>query len=106
MYQNEVPKSVYSDDNFKGVEITRPVFVDVLEQLRKEVQGTMEFSKETSLFCNAIQLMGNPNKMERVPEKEIEPGIIGSLMTEVRKLREANFVLNHCVNHLRKVVGN
>lgn len=106
MYQNEVAKSVYPDDNFKGVEITRPVFADVLEQLRKEVQMTVEFSEETSLFCNALHLMNNPGKLERVPEQEVEPGLVGLLMTEIRKLREANFVLNDCVNHLRKVVGS
>lgn len=106
MYQNEVAKSVYPDDNFKGVEIARPVFADVLEQLREEVHGTVEFSKETALFCNALHLMSNSGKLERVPEQEVEPGLVGLLMREIRKLREANFVLNDCVNHLRKVVGN
>lgn len=106
MYQNEgIAKMAYPDETKGTAEISRPMLAEVLEQLRKEVQGTNELSKEASNYCNSLYLMSFP-KGEKMPEKDSEPGVVGLLFAEIKKLHEANSVLYDCVNHLRRVVGN
>ena len=106
MYQNEgIAKMAYPEESKVSAEVEQPMLAKVLDQLRKEVQGTNELSKEASNYCNSLHLMSFP-KGEKMSEKENEPGVVGLLLTEIKKLNEANSVLYDCVNHLRRVVGN
>lgn len=106
MYQNEgVAKMAYPDENKVSAEVEQPMLARVLDQLRKEVEATNELSKAASNYCNSLHLMSFP-KGEKMPEKESEPGVIGLLFAEIKKLHEANCALYDCVNHLRKVIGS
>lgn len=106
MYKNEgIAKMAYPDEIKGSAEVTRSMLAEVLEQLRKEVQGANELSKEVSNYCNSLHLMPF-RKGERMPEKENEHGVVGLLFAEIKKLHEANSSLSDCVNHLRRVIGD
>lgn len=107
MYQNEgVKKADYLNDIDTPMGISKPVFAEILDQLKGEVMRASELSKEASNYCNALQLMPSPIEKKSPIPREEQGGIVGLFLQEIQKLSEANYTLSDCVNHLRKVIGN
>jgi hypothetical protein len=82
----------------------KPMFVDILNQLAREVQLTNEISGQATNYCNSLHLMQAPNE-KTGSTKEQQVGVVGALQYEINRLKDANHVLSDCISHLRKVIG-